>query len=55
MPIRPYRPSLRSRLTAFFFTDRVGQTLAATLGFLTILRWWIGRKLGRGPELPKQI
>lgn len=44
MATRPYRPSLRSKITAFLFTDRVGQTIAATLGFFSILRWWIGRR-----------
>jgi hypothetical protein len=36
-----YRPSPRSRVTAFFFTDRNGQTLAATLGLFTVARWWL--------------
>jgi hypothetical protein len=47
-----YRPSLRSRLTAAIFTDRPGQTLAAVIGFLTILRWWTLGKLGRRQDLP---
>lgn len=42
-----YRPSLRSRLTAAVLTDRPGQTLAAVIGFATILRWWLGERLGR--------
>jgi hypothetical protein len=45
MATRPYKPSLRSRVRAFFFTDRVGQTLAATLGLASIARWWIRSRL----------
>lgn len=45
MPGSTYKPSLRSRVTAFFFTDRVGQTIASVLGFFTIARWWIGRRI----------
>lgn len=41
MATHRYKPSLRSRIRAFFFTDRVGQTLAATLGLASIARWWI--------------
>lgn len=47
MSDRRYKPSLRSRVTAFIFTDRIGQTIAATLGFLGIARWWIGQRLKR--------
>ncbi len=43
MPTGTYKPALRSRLTAFLFTDRVGQTLAATLGLFSIARWAIRR------------
>lgn len=45
MATRPYRPSPRSRITALIFTDRTGQTIAATLGFFSILRWWTRRLL----------
>jgi hypothetical protein len=43
----PYTPSTRSRIIAFFFTDRVGQTLAATLGLAGVARWWAGNRLRR--------
>lgn len=45
MAPRPYKPSARSRVRAFFFTDRVGQTLATTLGLASIARWWIRKRL----------
>jgi hypothetical protein len=38
---RKYQPSMASRVRAFFLTDRVGQTLAATLGLASIARWWM--------------
>lgn len=44
MATRPYKPSPRSRITALIYTDRTGQTIAATLGFFSILRWWISRR-----------
>lgn len=47
MADQPYRPSARSRIRAFFFTDRVGQTLASTLGLFGMLRWWLGAQLKR--------
>jgi hypothetical protein len=47
MATNPYRASPGGRITAFFFTDRVGQTIAATLGFFSIARWWLGRRLRR--------
>ncbi|MGH2907236.1 MAG: hypothetical protein ACRDKI_10775 [Solirubrobacterales bacterium] len=40
-----YRPSLASRVRAFFLTDRVGHTIASTLGIFAILRWWVGQRL----------
>ena len=42
---RSYKPSPRSRVRAFFFTDRVGQTLATTLGMASIVRWWTKKQL----------
>ena len=42
-----YRPSLTSRIRAFFLTDRVGHTIASTLGIFSIARWWIAKKLQR--------
>jgi hypothetical protein len=43
-----YRPSPSSRIRAFLLTDRVGHTIASTLGFFSIARWWMRKKLGRG-------
>jgi hypothetical protein len=43
----PYRPSLASRVRAFFLTDRVGHTIASTLGIFAIMRWWLGKQLKR--------
>jgi hypothetical protein len=40
-----YRPSLASRIRAFFLTDRVGHTIASTLGIFSILKWWFGKRL----------
>lgn len=45
MATRTYKPSPRSRVRAFFFTDRVGQTLAATLGLASIARWWTKKRI----------
>jgi hypothetical protein len=42
---RKYKPSTRSRVRAFFFTDRVGQTLATLLGMASIARWWTVKQL----------
>ncbi|MBI5310640.1 MAG: hypothetical protein HZB14_06390 [Actinobacteria bacterium] len=46
------RPLLRVR--AFFLTDRVGHTLASTMGLAKVIWWWalgrLRRLLGRGPE-----
>jgi hypothetical protein len=42
---RNYKPSLASRVRAFFLTDRVGQTLAATLGLASIARWWTMKQI----------
>lgn len=47
MAAQPYKPSPRSRIRAFFFTDRMGQTLAASLGLLSIFVWWIGMRVKR--------
>lgn len=40
----PYKPSPRSRLTALLFTDRIGWTIASSLGFFSIVRWWFTRR-----------
>jgi hypothetical protein len=32
---------------AFLFTDRMGQTLAATLGLASVARWWASRQIRR--------
>ncbi|MBJ7458001.1 MAG: hypothetical protein JHD02_02315 [Thermoleophilaceae bacterium] len=40
-----YKPSPASRVRAFFLTDRVGQTLATTLGMANIVRWWTLRQI----------
>ncbi|MBI2692384.1 MAG: hypothetical protein HYX29_10635 [Solirubrobacterales bacterium] len=45
MSTRQYKPSARSRVRAFFLTDRVGQTLATTLGMASIARWWTKKQL----------
>jgi hypothetical protein len=42
-----YRPSLASRIRAFFLTDRVGHTIASTLGIVSIARWWIAVRAKR--------
>ena len=39
-----YRPSLASRIRAFFLTDRVGHTIASTIGIFAILRWSVGKR-----------
>jgi hypothetical protein len=43
----PYKPSTSSRIRAFFLTDRNGQTLASTLGFFSIVRWWARSRAAR--------
>ncbi len=45
MTQQKYKPGLVSRARAFVFTDRNGQTLAATLGFFSVARWWLTRRL----------
>ncbi|MGH2958611.1 MAG: hypothetical protein ACRDKE_03330 [Solirubrobacterales bacterium] len=45
MSTRQYKPSPRSRVRAFFFTDRVGQTLATALGMVSVARWWTKKQL----------
>jgi hypothetical protein len=42
---RKYHRSASSRIRAFFLTDRVGQTLASTLGVYSIAKWWSKRLL----------
>ena len=42
-----YRPSLASRIRAFFLTDRVGHTIASTLGILSLFRWWVIKRAKR--------
>jgi len=41
----PYRPTLQGRIRAFLFTDRVGHTIATTIGISSILRWWIAKRM----------
>jgi hypothetical protein len=38
---------MRSRIRAFFLTDRVGHTLAMTIGFFTLTRWLVRRQIAR--------
>lgn len=42
-----YKPHPARRLRAFFLTDRMGHTLASTLGFFAVLRWWVKHRLSR--------
>lgn len=44
----PYKPHPARRLRAFLLTDRVGHTLASTLGLFAVLRWWLKHRLSRG-------
>lgn len=51
---RPYRSHPLLRVRAFFLTDRVGHTIASTIGLAKILLWWArgrARRLtGKNPE-----
>lgn len=48
MSERPrYKPRPALRLRAFLLTDRVGHTLAVTLGLLTVPRWWVKHRFAR--------
>ena len=40
-----WQPAPASRVRAFFLTDRVGQTLATTLGMASVVRWWTGKQI----------
>lgn len=50
---RPYRSHPLLRVRAFFLTDRVGHTLASTIGLTKVIWWWsigrLKRLTGRGP------
>jgi hypothetical protein len=48
--VQRYKPGVRSRIRAFFLTDRNGQTLAATLGAFSIAKWWLNRRFTRRPS-----
>lgn len=50
MDRRPYKPSPGSRARAFLLTDRMGQTLAATLGLASVARWWLRKRITRPPR-----
>ncbi|HEV7917998.1 MAG TPA: hypothetical protein VGO97_00340 [Solirubrobacterales bacterium] len=42
-----YRSHPLRRIRAFLLTDRVGHTIASTIGITKILLWWTRRSLGR--------
>ncbi|MFY9487071.1 MAG: hypothetical protein WAP35_00030 [Solirubrobacterales bacterium] len=44
---KPYRAHPLRRVRAFFFTDRVGHTIASTAGFTRIVLWWARGRVKR--------
>ncbi|MFY9263867.1 MAG: hypothetical protein WAO61_00330 [Solirubrobacterales bacterium] len=43
----PYKPHPLRRVRAFLLTDRVGHTIASTIGLGKIAFWWARRRIAR--------